>query len=149
MPAVLHAHVPWLDILQTNCLSKHGLQWARQESVRAHRAAARTVQECNEMQQLTGTVTSEGLKGDCQYRQAGQHAPFLTWPLPAWHGHLASCAAIRTTHGLVCAHRWGSTRSKLTCDSLHDHGIAMLRGDTTVARQPLVGTKTPSQLQNA
>jgi hypothetical protein len=101
MPAVLSARVPWLDILQTNCLSKHGLQWARQESMRAHLAAARTVQECNEMQQLTGTVTSEGLKGDCQYRQGGQHAPFLPWPLPAWHGHLASCAPIRTTDELV------------------------------------------------
>ncbi len=103
--------------------------------------AAKTAQECNEMQQLTGTVTSEGLKGDFQCPQGDQHASFLPWPLPAWHGHLASCTPIRTTNVLVCAHMWLPTSSKLTCDLLQDRATAMLRGDIIVARQSLLGTK--------
>ncbi len=101
MPAVLSAHVPWFDILQTNCLTKHGLQWAVKNQC-VH-IAARTVQECNEVQQLTGTVTSEELKGDCQYPQGGQHAPFLPWPLLAWRERLASCTPIKTINVLVRA----------------------------------------------
>ena len=93
------------------------------------------------MQQLTESVTSEGLKGDCQYLQGGQRAPFLPWPLPAWHGHLASCNPIRTINVLVCAQMWLPTKSKLTFDLLHDLTTAMLRGHIIVSRQSLLGTK--------
>lgn len=98
------------------------------------------------MQQLIGTVTSEGLKGDFPYPQGDQHAPFLPWPQLAWHGHLAFCTPIKTLSVLACAQMWFPGRSKVTCDPLRDHAIALLRGDILLRMQPL---QTHSLLQEA
>ena len=72
---VLSVRVSGLKPLQSNFRSTHVCN----EHVENHcmHNAARSAQECTEMQQLIGTVTSEGLKGDFQYPQGDQHAPFL------------------------------------------------------------------------